>query len=221
MVMHSAVLAIGGGSGSGKTTLAKAIASRLISYRVQVIREDDYYYDMTSVEGFDPNSFNFDNIATHDHELLATHLASLRRGVPIEKPIYSFIARRRSNETEVISPPDLIIVEGIHILYANVLKPHIDLSVYLDVPDDIRFIRRLLRDMTERGREPAAVVAQYLRTVRPMYYLYTYPTRLAADLVLTDEAAQLTDLDRLTAPVLDALAAILPLASPEPPGGAR
>jgi uridine kinase len=197
------VVAIGGGSGSGKTTLARALAQRLAPRTVLIVPEDDYYRDNAATPGFDAASFNFDDIAAHDHALLARHLKMLRGGRPVLRPSYCYLTHRRLEAETETAPAEVIIVEGIHILYPPALRPLFDLSVYIDVPDDVRFARRLLRDIRERGRDAASVAAQYLRTVRPMHYRYTYPSRFDADLIVAGEDRRATSdqSDRGTVPM--------------------
>jgi uridine kinase len=180
-------MAIGGGSGSGKSTLARALSDRLAPRRVLILAEDDYYRDNAATPGFDAATFNFDDIAAHDHALLAQDLAALRAGLSIQRPAYCYVTHRRLDAQSPTDPADVIIVEGIHILYPPELRPLFDLTVYVDVPDDVRFARRLLRDVKERGRDAGSVVAQYLRTVRPMHYRYTHPSRFDADMIVADD----------------------------------
>lgn len=206
------ILALTGGSGSGKTTLAAALARALAPQPVLILSEDDYYHDNGAAPGFEAARFNFDDVAAHDHALLARHLGALRAGRGVEAPAYCYVTHRRLAESRRLDPAPLIIVEGVHVLCSAVVRGELDLAVYLDVPDDVRLARRLLRDMRERGRDAAGTVAQYLATVRPMHRRHTEPTRQLADLVLADpgEGALPPDptapdpaaLDRLIAPVL-------------------
>lgn len=185
------VLAITGGSGSGKTTVAEALGRALLPKTVLILREDDYYRDNAATPGFDPDRFNFDHVDTRDHTLLADHLAALKAGRAIAMPRYDFVRHARRAERVPAEPADIVIVEGIHALHDPALRALYDLSVYLDVPDDIRLLRRMVRDVLDRQRTVETVAAQYARTVRPMHYAYTEPCRQWADLVI--QCAELPD----------------------------
>ena len=205
------LVAITGGSGAGKTSLALALAARSAARSVLILSEDFYYHDNGAAPGFDAARFNFDDVAAHDHALLARDLAALRAGQAIERPDYCYVTHRRRPETCPAGPAELVIVEGIHLLHGEALRRLFDLSLYLDVPDDVRFVRRLLRDLRERERDPVAIAEQYLGTVRPMHYRYTEPTRAAADLVLVDDGGPdviEATMARLLLPVEDRLRAL-------------
>jgi uridine kinase len=198
------ILAIAGGSGSGKTTLADALKTALSPRAVAVLREDDYYRDNQATPGFDPAHFNFDDVAARDHALMAEHLAALKAGNSIEMPRYDFVEHTRQPDRIPTGPAHIVIVEGTHVLCTNTLRPLFDHSIYLDVPDDIRLIRRIRRDIAERQRSVETVVRQYLDTVRPMHHLHTEPTRIYADRVvrfdqgtLTSEGEAMASLQRL------------------------
>jgi uridine kinase len=211
MAERPILVAITGGSGAGKTSLALALAERAAPRSVLILSEDCYYHDNGAAPDFDAGRFNFDDVAAHDHALLARDLTLLRAGRAIDRPDYCYVTHRRRPETIPAEPAELVIVEGIHILHTEALRPLFDLSLYLDVPDDVRFVRRLLRDLRERERDPVAVAVQYLETVRPMHYRFTEPTRAAADLILVDdgrkEAIKAT-MARLLVPVEERLRAL-------------
>lgn len=178
------IIAITGGSGSGKSTLAKALQLRL---NCPVITEDDYYLDNAKAPDFDASAFNFDHLDARDHELLHDHLSALKSGQPIEKPNYCFKTHSRLAHQTTLTPDGFLILEGIHLLCNPLVRAHFDLSIYLDLPDDIRFARRLLRDIKERGRTPECVINQYLNTVRPAHEQFTGPSKLHADYVIAPE----------------------------------
>jgi uridine kinase len=182
------IVAIGGGSGSGKTTIANETASLLAGKNVIVLSEDNYYRDNGNTPGFDAETFNFDDIEARDHLLMQQHIHELRAGRGIDLPNYCFVNHRRKPETTPIPSADVIMIEGTHLLYPAQLRSSFDITVYIDVADDIRLARRMLRDLGERGRSPSSVVDQYLGTVRPMHYRFTHPARFTADLVLANEA---------------------------------
>jgi uridine kinase len=181
------VLAVAGGSGSGKTLFARALAARLAPKSVAVISEDDYYRRIDDPD-IDPRQFDFDAPSAFDHALLARHLAELRRGRAIQKPVYSFRIHAPLKRRVRAASAQVVIVEGLHVLHDVGVRAQVDLSIFLEVDDDIRFIRRLLRDTRERGRSVKSVADQYLATVKPAHQRYVAPARASADLVLSRAA---------------------------------
>ena len=201
------LIAITGGSGSGKSTLAEALISCLPEGTSALIREDSYYKDAASVEGFDPATHDFDHVDARDHALLIRDLEQLKNGQDIVAPLYSFITHGREDGGEPIKAAEVVVIEGTHLLCNSALAALFDIKVFVDTPADIRFIRRLLRDQVERGRTADSVVNQYLLTVRPGHEAFTQPSRIHADFVVADTTAavRLVDQDavmRLVAPVL-------------------
>ena len=201
------LIAITGGSGSGKSTLAEALVSSLPDGVATLLREDSYYLDAASVPGFDAATHDFDDVAARDHDLLISDLTSLKSGQAITAPVYSFIHHGREPQGEAISATDVIVVEGTHLLCTPALAALFDIKVFVDTPADIRFIRRLLRDQTERGRTAESVIRQYLGTVRPGHERLTEPSRVHADFIVADATAAVRLEDpqavvRLAAPVL-------------------
>lgn len=201
------LIAITGGSGSGKTTLADALLSALPAGSAVLMREDSYYRDAASLPGFDAASFDFDDVAARDHELMTADLIRLKSGKPVTAPVYSFIHHGREPEGEPIPAAEVVIVEGTHVLCTPALTALFDIRVFVDTPADIRFIRRLLRDQAERGRTADSVIAQYLTTVRPGHERLTEPSKVHADFIVADATAAVRLEDpqavlRLVAPVL-------------------
>lgn len=201
------LIAITGGSGSGKSTLAEALVSSLPDGIATLLREDSYYLDAASVPGFDAATHDFDDVAARDHNLLIADLAALKSGQAITAPVYSFIHHGREPQGEPVSATDVIVVEGTHLLCTPALAALFDIKVFVDTPADIRFIRRLLRDQTERGRTAESVIQQYLGTVRPGHERLTEPSRVHADFIVADATAAVRLEDpqavvRLAAPVL-------------------
>jgi len=201
------LIAITGGSGSGKSTLAEALVAALPDGVAVLLREDAYYRDAASLPDFDPETFDFDDVAARDHDLMIEHLSRLKAGQDITAPIYSFIHHGREPGGEPVRAADVVIVEGTHVLCTPGLVRLFDIRVFVDTPADIRFIRRLLRDQAERGRSAASVIDQYLATVRPGHERLTEPSRLNADFVVADATAAVRLEDpqavvRLAAPVL-------------------
>lgn len=181
------LIAVAGGSGSGKSTLAEALRARLPEGTVRVVIEDAYYGDYGGQPGFDPATFNFDLVSAKDHDRLAQDLTALRNGETVEGPVYCFETHRRKPEVEILTPAPIIVVEGAHLLCTPALAALFDLRIYVETPADVRFIRRLIRDQKERGREAGSVIAQYLGTVRPAHYDLIEPSKRAADLVIEDD----------------------------------
>ena len=175
------LVAITGGSGSGKSTLAAALQAALPFGAAVMVSEDWYYRDCSAFQDFDPATFDFDDIVIRDHVLLIQHLQALRAGQAVTAPEYDFVTHSRKTDAGVqVTPADVVIVEGSHLLCAADVAAAFDLRVYLDTPDDVRFIRRLLRDQAERGRTARSIVDQYLATVRPAHERLTGPSRARA-----------------------------------------
>ena len=201
------LIGIVGGSGSGKTTIAHALARRLGDRAVK-IAEDSFYGDWGAEPGFDPATFDFDDVASRDHALMAEQLAALKAGGRVEVPVYDFVTHRRLGDRATpAGPAEVVIVEGLHLFCTTEVADLFDLKVFVDTPPDVRFIRRLIRDQAERGRSWDSVVAQYLATVRPAHVRQIEPSRTQAEIVILDEAAAVrlsdpTSVDRLIAPIL-------------------
>lgn len=178
------IIGICGGSGSGKTTIVRKI-SELISDFV-FIAQDNYYKSAEFVSNTNITAFNFDHPEAFDHELLREHLVALRDGRSIEMPQYDFVHHRRKVETVRMEPRKLIIFEGIMIFTDKRVRELVDLKIFVDTPDDIRFIRRLSRDIKERGRTVDSVIDQYLNVVRPGHFEFIEPTKAYADIIIPE-----------------------------------
>ena len=201
------LIGVVGGSGSGKTTLSEALGRRL-GERAAMIAEDSYYGEHADRPGFDPATFDFDDVASRDHALMARDLRTLKDGGTAQVPHYDFVTHRRlPGQATAVGPVEVVIVEGLHLFCTPAVADLFDLKVYVHTPSDIRFIRRLIRDQAERGRTADSVVNQYLATVRPAHLRQVEPGRTMADITILDEAGavRLTDpttVERLIAPVL-------------------
>jgi uridine kinase len=183
----STLVAITGGSGSGKSTLAEGLAAALPASAATLLSEDWYYRDCAAFPDFDPARFDFDDIVIRDHDLLTQHLRALKAGRSIHAPVYDFATHTRKAEAgRRVEPAPVLIVEGAHLLCSAPLAELFDLRVYLDTPDDIRFIRRLLRDQAMRGRTARSVIDQYILTVRPAHFRLTHLSQERADLIVRD-----------------------------------
>ena len=179
------LVAITGGSGSGKTTTATQLIGLLRPLEARILSQDDYYKDSRSLAGFNPATYDFDTPEARDHDLLAAHLMAIKAGETVEVPIYDFTIHGRRSATQKLPSCDIVILEGTHTLCDKTIFDLCDLRIFVDTPDDIRLLRRLLRDIHERGRTPETVAAQYLSTVRPAYERWTGPSRLNADLIVS------------------------------------
>ncbi|HPE89342.1 MAG TPA: uridine kinase [Spirochaetia bacterium] len=181
------LIGICGGSGSGKTTIVRKI-SELVSDFV-FIPQDNYYKSAEYVSNSNITAFNFDHPEAFDNELLWSQLAALKRMEPVEMPTYDFVHHRRAEETVKVTPRKLVIFEGIMVFTNQRVRDLIDLKIFVDTPDDIRFIRRLSRDIKERGRTVDSVIDQYLNVVRPGHFQFIEPTKRYADIIIPEGGA--------------------------------
>ena len=202
--METTIIGIAGGTASGKTTITNKIYEESKKYgTVNVIRVDDYYKILTHLPFTEREKVNFDHPNAYDVDLLVSHLKDLKNGKSIEKPTYDFTIHDRSNIVEVIQPSNVIIVEGIMPLAIQEIRDMCDIKIFVDTPDDIRFIRRLKRDVTKRGRTVEAVINQYLTTVRPMHYTFVEPSKVHANLIIPIGAENTIAIDIITTKIVD------------------
>ena len=181
------IIGIAGGTASGKTTIAKKLKKISEPYgKVAMLRLDDYYKDARDKSLEERRKINFDHPDSIDITLLIEHIEALKQGKSINKPIYDFVYSVRSDETELVEPSDVLIIEGIMIFAYPELINQFDMKIYVDTPDDIRFIRRLKRDIEDRGRTIQSVVNQYLTTVRPMHHTFVEPSKRHADIIVPE-----------------------------------
>lgn len=178
------IIGICGGSGSGKTTIVRKI-SELVSDFV-FIPQDNYYKSAEYLSNSNITAFNFDHPEAFDNELMHQQLHLLKTMHPIEMPTYDFVHHRRAEQTIKVNPRKLIIFEGIMVFSDPAIRSLIDLKIYVDTPDDIRFIRRLSRDIKERGRTVDSVIDQYLNVVRPGHFQFIEPTKQYADMIIPE-----------------------------------
>ena len=181
------VIGICGGSGSGKTTIVRKI-SELVSDFV-FIPQDSYYKSAEFISNSNITAFNFDHPDAFDNELIIEQLTALKNGECIEMPTYDFVHHRRTEETVHVLPKKVVIFEGIMVFTNRAVRDLIDLKIFVDTPDDIRFIRRLVRDIKERGRTLDSVVDQYMNVVRPGHYEFIEPTKSYADIIIPEGGA--------------------------------
>jgi len=179
------LIGVVGGSGSGKTTVARAIHASL-GPDAAFVDMDAYYRDQTHLSFEERLQTNYDHPDAFDLDLMVEQLEQLRRGEAIEKPTYDFAAHTRAARREVVEPRDAIIVDGILLLVEPRVRALLDIKVFVDVDDDVRFIRRLQRDVQERGRSVDDVIRQYLSTVRPMHLEFVEPSKRYADIIIPE-----------------------------------
>mgnify|MGYP001821595546 FL=1 len=184
--MEPVIIGVAGGTGSGKTTVARAILDRAGTSQISLIQHDAYYRDLSDLPPAQRAIFNYDHPDALDNELLVTHLKALKAGRAIEMPIYDFTTHTRTEQTQTVGPNPVILLEGILIFADETLRTLMDVKIYVDTQADIRFIRRLQRDIAERGRTRESVVHQYLATVRPMHEQFVEPSKRYSDIIIPE-----------------------------------
>jgi uridine kinase len=193
------ILGVAGGSGSGKTTVVREVVHRLRPDRVAVIHHDAYYRDFSHLPPDTRAGINFDHPSSLETDLLVRHLQALLAGDEIQVPLYDFTTHTRRPETQVVAPTDVLIVDGILVLAEPDLRPLLDIKVFVDTDADVRFIRRLERDMRERGRSLDSVIGQYQDTVRPMHLDFVEPSRRYADVIIPEGGSNRVAIDMVVA----------------------
>lgn len=191
------LVGIAGGTGSGKTTVAKAIYDRVGADKIEWISHDSYYRNFEGLSAEDKHHINFDHPDSLETELLVRHLDVLCKGSAVEVPIYDFTTHSRKVETVRVEPRKVVIVEGILVLAEPELRKRIDIKLFVDTPADIRFVRRLMRDITVRGRSVESVIEQYVTTVRPMHEEFVEPSKRYADLIIPEGGENLVAIDAI------------------------
>lgn len=199
------LIGITGGTGSGKSTIADAIFSSFADECIAMIQQDMYYKDQSHLTMDERVKTNYDHPKAFDNELLIGHLKALMEGKAIEKPIYDFSQHNRAKETVRVEPRDIIIVEGILVLEDERIRDLLDIKVYVDTDADIRILRRLVRDINERGRTVESVIEQYLGVVRPMHMQFTEPTKRYADIIVPEGGQNKVAIDILVTKIKDIL----------------
>ena len=198
------VIGIAGGSGSGKTTVAQEILQRVGPDRIAFLQHDSYYKDLSGLPPTQRAEVNFDHPHSLETDLLIEHIAALRDGQAVEVPIYDFSTHSRTNKTFTVQPRRVILVEGILIFTEASLREMFDVKIFVDTDSDLRLIRRLERDISERGRTTASVIKQYQTTVRPMHLEFVEPSKRYADVIIPEGGFNTAALDMVVARV-DAL----------------
>ena len=178
------IIGIAGGTGSGKTTVTNAMLDRLDRDRVLVLQHDSYYKDISVHGGLPPEKVNFDHPDSLETDLLIRHLRDLKDGRSVEQPIYNFTTHRRLETTRCLEPKELIIIDGILIFSHAELRDLMDIKIFVDTDADERLIRRVRRDILERGRSVESVMQQYMTTVKPMHLEFVEPSKRWADVII-------------------------------------
>ena len=192
------IIGIAGGSASGKSSIAKHLRDTFKDYkRVIRVNEDDYYNDQSHMTMQERLKVNYDHPFAFDHKLLLEHLSDLINGKSIEKPVYDYVNYTRSKETIHIEGGDVIILEGLFVLEDEDIRKLLDIKAFVDTPSDVRFIRRLSRDIKERGRSIDSVIDQYLTVVRPMHEQFIEPSKKYADIIIPEGGHNLVAIDLL------------------------
>lgn len=199
------LIGVSGASASGKSLLANTIVSEISNERVAVISEDSYYKDNSNLSFEDRCKVNYDHPAAFDHTLLCQHLRNLQQGQSIAVPAYNHAEHARSSETQTVGPHEIIVVEGIMLFVESELRNLFDIRIFVDTPFDICLIRRLKRDIRERGRSIDSVIEQYLNTVRPMYLQFIEPSKRYADVIVPRGGANRIAIDLIKAKMRELL----------------
>jgi len=182
------IIGIAGGTGSGKTSVAKSIADKLGDSNAVIVSHDNYYLNNPHLTHQERERINYDHPNSFDNELLLEHLNVLQQEQPIEMPIYDFVKHERMTETISIQPRPIIIVEGLHTLSVEAVRDKLDVKVFVDTDADIRILRRVVRDMNERGRTLESICTQYMTTVKPMHEAFIEPSKKYADVIIPEGA---------------------------------
>jgi uridine kinase len=199
------IIGICGGTGSGKTTVANSILESVNASEVAFIQQDSYYRNLKDLPLDYRQAVNFDHPDALDNDLLVHHIRKLKAGGSVELPIYDFKTHTRLNDTVLIEPKPIVIIEGILIFVDPRLLEQMDIKVFVDTPDDIRFIRRLKRDIAERGRTVDTVIEQYLNTVRPMHMQFVEPSKRYADVIIPEGGHNLVSIDLISGKIRERL----------------
>lgn len=199
------IIGVTGGSGSGKTTVSQAVFNQLAGHSVLMLQEDSYYNDQAGLTMEQRLQVNYDHPNAFDTPLLIKQLSRLLDWQSVQVPVYDYTAHTRSKQVRVVEPQEVIIVEGILVLNDPQLRDLMDIKIFVDTDDDIRIIRRIQRDIQERGRSLDSVINQYLGTVKPMYHQFIEPTKRYADVIVPEGGENTVAIDLLVTKVRDVL----------------
>jgi len=198
-------IGVAGGTGSGKSTVAREIVRRVGPERIITINQDRYYHDLAHLDDAQRTHHNFDHPAAIEESLLVEHLRRLKAGRPVDLPVYDFGHHVRTTEVERVSPKPVILLEGILLLAIPALREQLDVKIFVDIDADLRFIRRLRRDIAERNRTVESVVDQYQATVRPMHLEFVEPSKRWADVIIPEGGFNTVALDLVISRILQTL----------------
>lgn len=205
--MQPFIVGVAGGTGSGKTTVARKIAGAVPAEMVTILEHDSYYVDRPDLSYDERCQLNFDHPASLESALLLEHVLALKRGEAVEVPIYDFKIHRRSAQTRKVDPTTIVVVEGILIFSDEALREELDLKLFVDTDADIRVLRRVRRDMEQRGRSFESIREQYYGTVRPMHLQFVEPSKRWADVIIPEGGDNQVALDLIVAKIQSVLAA--------------
>ena len=191
------LICVAGGSASGKSTLVKEIADVFKDKDIVVIKHDDYYRDQSNMSREERKKVNYDHPKQLENELLIKHLKALLNNEAIDKPIYDFVLQTRSDKTERVEPAKVILLDGILVLEDARIRDLASIKVYVECDEDIRLIRRIKRDMVERGRDFEGIINQYLTTVKPMHHSFVSPSKRYADIIIPNDYSHNVAVDLL------------------------
>ncbi len=203
--MKPIIIGVAGGTGSGKTTVSQEILRRVGAERIVFIQHDSYYRDRSHLSLEERARLNYDHPDSLESEFLVSHLQQLQAGQPVEIPVYDFTTHTRTEETRCVEPKWVILVEGILIFVEPALREMFDVKIWVDTDADVRFIRRLRRDITERGRTVESVIEQYEETVRPMHLEFAEPSKRYADVIIPEGGFNTVAMDMVVARILEML----------------
>lgn len=201
------VVGIAGGTASGKTTVARKLHEALAGSRVAFIDQDSYYRDLADMALEERREVNFDHPDAFDTDLLVAHLQQLKAGRGVKKPVYNFVSSTREQRTVDVEPGEVILIEGILVLHIPPVREELDVRIFVDAEDDVRIIRRLTRDIKQRGRDFDHVVTQYFRHVRPMHLGFVEPSKRHADIIVPHGGNNDTAIEMLTGAIRARLSA--------------
>lgn len=199
------IIGICGGSGSGKSTIVKEISNLVPKHKLSIIEEDSYYKDQSDMSFSERLKTDYDHPSAFDHELMNEHIGDLISGKSINKPIYNFEENNRTKDTILVEPTEVIIIEGLMILFEEKIRDLLDIKVYIDTDSDMRIIRRVLRDINERGRTAESVITQYLKTVRPAHFQFIEPSKRYADIIIPEGGQNKVAIELLRARIAEIL----------------
>lgn len=202
------IIGVGGGSGSGKTTVVRHILNGIGEKNIQLLQHDSYYRDLSHLPLNERKKQNFDHPSSLETELMIRHVEALKSGYKVEVPVYDFAAHTRSEETESVTPKEIILLDGILIFTEPELRKQMDIKLFVDTDDDVRLLRRIKRDIMERGRELEGVMNQYERYVRPMHLEFVEPSKRYADIIIPRGGENQVALEMVIATIREKLSSI-------------